>query len=82
MRIGLWKHQITSSPLPVGRDTNSGSQPFTSSILPLVVALYIHTFTALIRISQTDILVVVAYSAYSGTRSRCQNDRIHITKQL
>ena len=36
----------------------------------------------LMRTSQIDILAVVAYSAYSGTRSRCQNDRIHITKQL
>ena len=32
--------------------------------------------------SKTDVSSVVAYSAYSGTRTECQNDRVHVTKQL
>ena len=38
--------------------------------------------TAFMRTSKIDLVAIVAYSAYSGTRTECQNNRVHVTKQF
>ena len=78
---GGTKYQV--SPLPVGGDTNTTSQPFTKfTATSCCRALNSQLDYSPYKSVQTDLLVVAAYSAYTDMRNECQNYCVHVTKQI
>ena len=76
MSIGPRKHQIASFPATNGRRHEYHISTFHKVHYYLLLSHSKLTprLAALMRASKTDLSAVVAYSAYSGTRTECQND--------
>ena len=81
--IGLQKHQTTSFSA-TSRQWHEYCILAFHKVHYLLLSHYKLTpqFTALMRVSKTDWSAVVAYSAYSGTRSEFKMTIFHVFKQL